>query len=114
MLILQLSGIKLELIPIILIYPSDEIWIYYFCIQPHIGFDIIIYWVMSKSAVNEDDLSSITSHFFEPGEDAGTFWYRLCITSGNHKGKAYEAPRGRTNFMKITNLNGRQRNQGAI
>ena len=54
---------------------------------------------MSKSTINEDDLSSITSHFFEPGEDAGTFWCRLCIASGTHKGKAYEAPRGRTNLM---------------
>ena len=54
---------------------------------------------MSKSTVNEDDLSSITSHFFEPGEDVGTFWCRLCIASGTHKGKAYEAPRGRTNLM---------------
>ena len=53
---------------------------------------------MSKSTVNEDDLSSITSHF-EPGEDVGTFWCRLCIASGTHKGKAYEAPRGRTNLM---------------
>ena len=71
-------------------------------IQRHIGFYIINCWVMSKSTVNEDDVLSITSHFFEPGEDAGTFWCRLCITSGTYKAKAYEATRGRTNLMNHT------------
>ena len=75
---------------------------------------------MSKSTVNEDDVLSITSHFFEAGEDAGIFWCRLCIANGTHKAKAYEAPRGRNYLMiisrliKITNLNGWQRNQGVI